>query len=170
MNWIYRGKCWKFGDNIHIDGEIMPLHFVRERETRAEILAQHVMEGLDPEFHIKVSPQDIIVAGKRFGAGNPHAQGFRGIQKLGLGIVAEWITRGAYRNCILTGIPVIPVCPNILAHVSTGDSLDVDFETGSIFNQTTSVRIQGEPVPRELLDIIAAGGSVKYIEKQLAAR
>ena len=67
MELIYRGKCWKFGDNLSVDHDLMPHEFSTTRETRLEILREHVMEHLDPEFHKQTSPGDIIVAGKRFG-------------------------------------------------------------------------------------------------------
>ncbi len=166
MNWIFKGTCWKFGHDLHIDGEIMPLHFVRVRENRPEVLAQHVMEGIDPEFPKKVKPGDIIVAGRRFAQGNPHAHGFRGIKALGLGIVTEWMPRGAYRNCVLTGVPAIPYCPDILDQVNQGDELEVNFETGLIGNHTTGQEIVGKPFPPFLLEIIAVGGSTRYLERQ----
>ena len=31
MNLIYRGRCWKFGDNVGIDGDMMPLEFAIKR-------------------------------------------------------------------------------------------------------------------------------------------
>lgn len=46
----FKGKVWKFGDCID-SGNI-----------------KGVMAGLDPEFHTKVQPGDIIVAGINFGS------------------------------------------------------------------------------------------------------
>ena len=88
MNWIYRGRCWKFGDNIGIDGDMMPLRFALERETDPMVLRDHLMSGIDPEFAKKVAPGDIVVGGRRFGQGNPHIQGFLGIRGHSLGLVA----------------------------------------------------------------------------------
>jgi 3-isopropylmalate/(R)-2-methylmalate dehydratase small subunit len=170
MNWTYKGTCWKFGHDLHIDGEIMPLRFVRERETRPEVLAQHVMEGIDPEFPKKVKPGDILVAGRRFAQGNPHAQGFRGIKALGLGLVTDWLPRGAYRNCVLAGVPAIPNCPSILDYVNQGDILEVNFETGLIRNLNTGKQVTGKPMPPFLLEMIAAGGSTLYLQQQLRAK
>ena len=69
MNWIYRGRCWKFGDNVGIDGDMMPLRFAIERETDPMVLRDHLMSGIDPEFAKKVAPGDIIVGGKAFRSG-----------------------------------------------------------------------------------------------------
>ena len=134
MEWIYRGRCWKFGENIGIDGDIMPFRFALIRETRPEILREHVMEGIDPEFPQKVSPGDIIVAGKRFAQGNPHIYGLIGIHSLGLGLVVESIPRGSYRNAINAGLPFLPSCPGVTQEVEQEDELEVDFHKGRFLN------------------------------------
>ena len=72
MNGVFHGKCWKFGDNVGIDGDMMPLEFAIKRETNPDVLRDFLMTGLDPEFPRKVRPGDIIVAGRRFAQGNPH--------------------------------------------------------------------------------------------------
>ncbi len=167
MSWVYRGRCHKFGHDLHIDDEIMPLRFVRERETRPEVLSQYVMHGIDPEFPKRVKPGDILVAGRRFAQGNPHAQGFRGMKALGLGLIAEWMPRGAYRNCVVAGLPAIPKCPGILDMVNDGDELEVNFETGLITNCTTGAKLKSEPMPSFLREIIAAGGSTSFLKKQI---
>ena len=90
MNWVYKGRCWKCGDNLGIDGDVMPLRIALERELDPAVLRPHLMAGVDPDFPSKISPRDIIVAGKRFGQGNPHIQGF-------LGIAARHVSRRASR-------------------------------------------------------------------------
>ena len=62
-----KGKAWKFGDNIDTD-VIIPARYLNTTDP-AE-LAKHCMEDADPEFSKKVSPGDIIVAGKNFGCGS----------------------------------------------------------------------------------------------------
>ena len=108
MNWIYHGRCWKFGDNVGIDGDMMPLRFAIERETDPMVLRDHLMSGIDPEFAKKVAPGDIIVGGKRFAQGNPHIQGFLGIRGHSLGLVAVSIPRGKLpqRNQCGIAVPV----------------------------------------------------------------
>jgi len=43
VNWIYRGTCWKFGDNLGIDGDVMPLRFALERELDPAVLPRFPM-------------------------------------------------------------------------------------------------------------------------------
>ena len=135
MNWVYKGKCWKFGDNLGIDGDVMPLRFALERELDPIILRDHLMAGIDPDFPQKVSPGDIIVAGKRFGQGNPHIQGFLGIVGHKLGLVVETIPRGSFRNAINAGLPFLSGCDSVSNDVETGDELEVNFKTGELSNK-----------------------------------
>ena len=158
MEWVYRGRCWIFGDNVGIDGDIMPLRFAMARETRPEILKNHVMEGLIPNFPELVAPGDIIVAGKRFAQGNPHIYGFIGIRALGLGVVAESIPRGSYRNVVNAGVAVLPFCPGVSGEADQGDLLEVDFLSGSFTNLTRGTQCHYAPLSPVLLKIVEAGG------------
>ena len=55
MKWVYRGRCWLFGDDLAIDGAIMPLRFALARETDPMVLREHLMSELDPgwEAHVR---------------------------------------------------------------------------------------------------------------------
>ena len=156
--WVFRGRCWKFGDGVAVDGDLMPLEFALTREIRPEVLKDHVMAGIDPEFPSKASPGDIIVAGKRFAQGNPHIQGLLGIAGLKLGLVVESIPRGSFRNAINAGVPVLPQCEGVTGEVDDGDDLEVDFESGLFRNLTRGRETRHEPLAAPLLRTIAAGG------------
>lgn len=169
MNWIYCGRCWKFGDNLGIDGDIMPLRFAMERETDPMVLRDHLMTAIDPEFPKKVAPGDIIVGGKRFGQGNPHIQGFLGIRGHNLGLVAESIPRGSFRNAINAGLPFLSGCAGVTGLCKTGDELQVDFRTGRFENITRGTHTQYAPLPQELLDIVAIGGWKEHFRRRLAS-
>jgi len=158
MDFTYRGRCWKFGDNIAVDGDMMPLEFALQRETRLEVLGPHLMGGLNPDFAKKAKPGDIIVAGKRFAQGNPHIQGLLGVAALKLGLVVESIPRGSFRNAINAGAPILPRCPGVTGMVETGDALEVDFATGRFRNLTRGTEAQFEPLDQSLLETIAIGG------------
>ena len=168
MNWIYRGRCWTFGDNIGIDGDMMPLEFALKRELDPAVLGPFLMSGIDPDFHKKVKPGDLIVAGKRFGQGNPHIQGFIGIRANGLGLVAESIPRGSFRNAVNAGVPFLSGCLDVTQSVETGDELEVDFEHGSFRNLTRDLRLNFQPLDLQLLDIIAIGGWRAHLERRVA--
>jgi 3-isopropylmalate/(R)-2-methylmalate dehydratase small subunit len=169
MNFTYRGRCWKFGNDIGVDGDLMPLEFAMQRETRVEVLTPHTMKGIDPTFAGKAQPGDIMVAGKRFAQGNPHIQGLLGIRGLKMGLVVESIPRGSLRNAVNAGVPILPACPEVTRHCETGDELEVDFATGRFANRTRGEALRFEPLDKALLEIIAIGGWRAALEKRIAA-
>jgi len=168
MNWVYRGRCWKFGDNIGIDGDMMPLEFALKRELDPKVLGPYLMSGIDPEFAGKVRPGDLIVAGKRFAQGNPHIQGFLGIRAHGLGLIAESIPRGSIRNAVNAGVPFLTNCAGVTEMVETGDDIESDFKSGLFVNHTTGLSREFPPLEAQLLDIIAIGGWRLHLERRVA--
>ncbi|WP_293962097.1 hypothetical protein [Sneathiella sp.] len=89
----------------------MSLKYVREQEYRPEILAQHIFEQIDAELASKIKSGDFIVAGRYFGFGNPHVQGFLGFKGAGVSVIAESILRGPLRTCINAGVPILSPVP-----------------------------------------------------------
>ena len=169
MNWLYRGRCWKFGDNVGVDGDMAPLELAISRETRLEVLKQVFMQGIDPDFPNKLAPGDIIVAGKRFAQGNPHIQGLLAAKAHGVGLVVESIPRGSFRNAVNAAVPILPKCPGVTQLAETGDELEVDFESGVFRNLTQSTEHHFAPLPVLLLDVIACGGYKASLKRRLAA-
>jgi 3-isopropylmalate/(R)-2-methylmalate dehydratase small subunit len=167
FSWIYEGGAWVFGDDIGVDGDLMPLKFALTRETDPEILRQHLFAGVDPEFPRKYRPGDIIVGGRRFAQGNPHIQGLLGLQGAGLALVAESIPNGSLRNCVNAGLPTLPACAGIRDQVQTGDRLRVDFSTGEVRNLSSGWSTTYEPLKQQLRDIIAIGGWREHFRRRL---
>lgn len=167
MSLVLSGRCWRFGDNLPIDGAIMPRRYASERIVDPIFLSQHIFEEIDPEIAKNVKAGDIIVAGKRFAHGNPHVQGFYGIKGAGLGLLVESLPRGAFRNAIHAGVPTLPSCPNITRYVNTGDELEVDFRSGLVKNITLDKEYYFDPLPDFLLEIVETGGSNQFLKKQL---
>lgn len=155
---VLRGHCWKVGHSLAIDGPVLPDRFVKVRETDPEILKRHLFEEVNQRFAQLVKPGDVVVTGKRFAHGNPHAYAFIGMKALGIGLVTESITWGSFRNAISMGVPVLPFCPGVTEHVSDGDDLEVDFGTGVVRNLTTMLECSFRPLPVPLLEIILIGG------------
>lgn len=69
---MIRGKVWKFPNDVNTD-YIIPGKYKFKTLDMKE-LAQHAMEGIDPEFAKKVENGDIIVAGKNFGMGSSRSR------------------------------------------------------------------------------------------------
>ena len=58
-------------------------------------------------------------------------------------------------------------CPEAAAKISSGDDIDVDFNTGVITNNTKGEKYQSEPLPEFLQNLIAQEGLVNYTKSKL---
>jgi 3-isopropylmalate/(R)-2-methylmalate dehydratase small subunit len=156
------GGCWKFGDNVNTD-EIVPARYLNM--TDAKELAEHCMEGLEPEFPRRARPGDIIVAGQNFGCGSSREHAPLAIKGLGIGcVVAESFARIFFRNAINMGLRIAE-CPEAAHEAETGDVLQVDFAIGRIINRTKGRDYAFPPFSPELQAIIDAGGLIPFAKQ-----
>jgi 3-isopropylmalate/(R)-2-methylmalate dehydratase small subunit len=158
------GKVWKFGDDVNTD-EIIPARYLNM--TDAKELSLHVMEDIDPDFVKKISPGDIIVAGKNFGCGSSREHAPLVIKTAGIAcVIADSFARIFYRNAINMGYPILE-CEEILK-ISEGDIIEVDLATSIITNLTKNEMYKSRPFPEFMNSIISAGGLMNYVMKKYA--
>lgn len=135
-------------------------------------LKQHALSGIDESFAEKATAgeYEIIVAGDQFGGGGKSIEHpIIAIRGAGVKVVlAESFARYFYRNAINNRLPVLEV-PDVLEHVSTGDELSVDLESGTVTNESTDETIQGERLPEKAMDILQSGGGIAYAKAQRLA-
>ena len=146
------GKALCYGDNVDTD-VIIPARYLNTSDPQA--LAAHCMEDIDPHFLSKVSPGDVIVAGRNFGCGSSREHAPLAIKTAGIScVVAKSFARIFYRNAINIGLPII-VCDGAFQE---GDVLSVDLGAGVLTNQTSGQSYPFPPFPPFLQKIIEAGG------------
>ena len=157
------GKVFKYGDNVDTD-VIIPARYLNDPDPAA--LASHCMEDIDIEFAKKVQPGDIIVADKNFGCGSSREHAPISIKACGVScVIAETFARIFYRNAINIGLPIIE-CPEASKGIEEGDEVEVDFDSGMIYNKTKGTQFQGQAFPEFMQNLIAKGGLVNYINEK----
>ena len=155
-----KGRVFKYGDNVDTD-VIIPARYLNSSDP-AE-LATHCMEDIDKEFVNKVNRGDIIVADKNFGCGSSREHAPIAIKAAGVScVIAETFARIFYRNAINIGLPIIE-CPEASRGIEDGDQVEVDFDSGVIYNRTRGTEFQGQAFPEFMQNIIQAGGLINYI-------
>ena len=83
-------------------------------------MAKYAMYGFDPDFHKKISPDDIIVAGRNFGGGSSREQAPVALKYAGISaVIAESFARIFYRNAFSIGLPAFEI-PEIKGKVRSG--------------------------------------------------
>lgn len=157
------GRVFKYGDNVDTD-VIIPARYLNSFD--AQELASHAMVDIDPDFAKKVQPGDMIVANKNFGCGSSREHAPIAIKAAGVScVIAETFARIFYRNSINIGLPIIE-CPEASRGIEQGDEVEVDFDSGIIYNRTKGTQFKGQAFPEFMQKIIKAEGLINYINQK----
>jgi 3-isopropylmalate/(R)-2-methylmalate dehydratase small subunit len=152
MKRIFSGKVWKFGDCID-SGNI-----------------KGVMAGIDPAFHLKVKPGDLIIAGINFGMGSSAEDAPRSLRDAGIAaVLAESISNIYLRTLINLGLPAIE-CRGISTLVEQGDEIEVDLESGSVRSFKNGASLAFPPFSDHAIAILEKGGLIPYLKVSLASQ
>jgi 3-isopropylmalate/(R)-2-methylmalate dehydratase small subunit len=155
-------RCWVYGDHVNTD-VIFPGKYTYTLKTPEAIAAQ-ALEDLDPTFAGNVQPGDVIVAGQNWGCGSSREQAVTALKYVGIDIIiAASFSRIYFRNCINQGVLPI-VCPGLNQLIRTGDTIEVERETGRI---SAAGQVFGiarlSPSVQAILD---AGGLVPMLQRR----
>jgi 3-isopropylmalate/(R)-2-methylmalate dehydratase small subunit len=153
-----RGRCHKFGHDLHMDTHVMPYKYIALHGFDSEALVPHLFEEVAPDFNRRVQPGDFIIAGRNFAFGKPHSQGLIAIAALKLRLLCESMPFATYRGAISRGIVCHRRCVGISDLVSDGDTVEMDFAAGEFLNVTTGARANFPAVDAQLLETMLLGG------------
>lgn len=159
------GKVFKYGNNVDTD-VIIPARYLNTSDSKE--LALHCMEDIDKDFIKNVNDGDIIVANNNFGCGSSREHAPIAIKASGIScVIASSFARIFYRNSINIGLPILE-CPGASEKIEAGNKLDIDFDTGIIFNITKNETYKAQPFPDFIKEIINAGGLLNSIKNKEA--
>jgi 3-isopropylmalate/(R)-2-methylmalate dehydratase small subunit len=162
-----KGKVYKFGDDINTD-EILPARYLNTSDPKE--LAKHAMEDADPDFVKKVKPGDFIIAGKNFGCGSSREHAPVALKAVGLAaVIAGSFARIFYRNAFNMGLTILEA-PMAAQEIADGQEIAVNFDTGEITNLTTGKKYSSHPIPPFMQELLADGGLMAHIKKDLEAK
>ena len=157
------GKVYKYGDNVDTD-VIIPARYLNAPDPSE--LAKHCMEDIDVDFAKNVNKGDIIVATKNFGCGSSREHAPISIKACGVScVIAETFARIFYRNAINIGLPIIE-CKEAAHGIDAGDEVEVDFDSGMIYNRTKGTEFKGQAFPAFMQNIINSEGLINYINNK----
>lgn len=161
-----QGKVWKFGDNVDTD-LIIPARYINVSDP--SVLAKTCFIDIMPEFVMKVSPGDIIVAGRNFGCGSSREHAPIAIKESGIAVViAESFARIFYRNAFNIGLPLLE--SEAAATLKAGERITVDLATGRIESLDSGKTFLARPIPDFMQRLIADGGLVQHTRKRTKLR
>jgi 3-isopropylmalate/(R)-2-methylmalate dehydratase small subunit len=153
-----------FGDDVNTD-LIIPGKYLELIDP--EEMAEHAMEGIDPDFPKKIQEGDIVVGGTNFGCGSSREHAPLALKYAGIGaVIAESFARIYYRNSINIGLPALE-CPGITEAVEEGDTVEVDVAGGTVKITRTGVELSFTPLPDFMVEVLNDGGLVPYLKKNM---
>jgi 3-isopropylmalate/(R)-2-methylmalate dehydratase small subunit len=161
---MLKGKVFKYGDDINTD-VLFPGKYTYTVSDPAE-MAQYALEDLDPTFRERVKEGDMIVAGRNFGCGSSREQAATCLKVSGISaVIAASFSRIYFRNAINNGILAI-TCPEAAEFIEDGAEVELNVEEGYI--QVGDKKINFPPIPASVSEILANGGLIAHLKKQLA--
>jgi 3-isopropylmalate dehydratase small subunit len=161
MKTNFKGRVWKFGDNLDTDIIIPAIYLA---STDPKVLGEHCMEPIAPTFYKDVRAGDIIVAGLNFGSGSSREHAPIAISALGIPLViAKSFARIFYRNAFNKGLALLEA--DLVDLVEQGEEIEVDLFSGIIKCKKAEVR--AKPIPPFMMELISEGGLIQYLKKKL---
>ncbi len=153
---------WIFGDDFDID-QIIGVANLKVQDVDA--LAALAMQRFDPDYRSAVRPGDVLVGGRNFGYGHPHAAAMRAMRHLGIkAVVAESFFSSYWIGEIGYGFLQI-VCPGITQAVERWDAVDIDFAVGVVRVVRTGQALPIQPYSDREVQILLAGGLKNLLAK-----
>lgn len=159
-----RHRVWKLGDDIDTDllapGAYMKLGI--------EGIAPHCLESVRPEFAAQVQAGDVVVAGANFGIGSSREQAVAALVHLGVRAVIAPSYSGLYfRNAFNLGLLLL-TCARA-GELVDGESVTLDLPALTV-TSAAGVVLPCEPIPRFLLDMVAAGGLLNQLRLRMQGK
>jgi 3-isopropylmalate/(R)-2-methylmalate dehydratase small subunit len=166
-------RVWRLPADVDTDA-LAPVVWTK---YSAEVIAQHCLETLRPQFALEVHAGDVIVAGPNFGIGSSREQAASVLVHLGLAAVIAPSFGGLFfRNAFNVGLLLL-TCRDAEA-LTDGDRVEFDARQGEVRclvdAQGRDLRGRGavldcEPIPAFLLDMVSAGGLLPQLKRRLQA-
>lgn len=165
-------RVWRLPANVDTDA-LAPTEWMK---YSAEVIAQHCLESLRPQFTLEARAGDVIVAGPNFGIGSTREQAAAALVHLGIAAVIAPSYGGLFfRNAFNVGLPLL-TCRDAEA-IDDGQRVEFDLQRAVV---RCVADAQGrelkpppllpcEPIPSFLLDMVRAGGLLPQLKRRLSA-
>jgi 3-isopropylmalate/(R)-2-methylmalate dehydratase small subunit len=164
-------RVWRLPADVDTDA-LAPVTWMK---YSAEVIAQHCLEALRPQFALEARVGDVIVAGPNFGIGSSREQAASALVHLGIAAVIAPSFGGLFfRNAFNVGLLLL-TCRDAEA-LNDGERVEFDACHGMVRCVVDAsgrdVRERGsvldcEPIPPFLLERVQAGGLWPQLKRRL---
>ena len=151
-------RVWKFGADVDTD-VLAPGIYMK---NGIEVIAQHCLEALRPDFAAAVRPGDVLVAGPNFGIGSSREQAAAALVHLGLrAVVAPSFSGLFFRNAFNLGLLLL-TCAEA-EQLQEGDAVSLVPEGVQRADGTV---LTCQPIPDFLMNMVHAGGLMNVLKQR----
>lgn len=156
-------RVWRVGADIDTDllapGATM--------KYGIEVIAQHCLELVRPEFAAQVRPGDVLAAGPNFGIGSSREQAASALVALGVAaVIAPSYSGLFFRNAFNVGLLLL-TCDQA-EQLADGEQVRIAHDPLAVVSAQR--RLACEPVPGFLFDMVRVGGLMPVLQARFAAR
>jgi 3-isopropylmalate/(R)-2-methylmalate dehydratase small subunit len=157
-------RVWRVGSDVDTDA-LAPGSWMQHG---VDVIAQHCLESLRPDFATGVQAGDVLVAGRNFGIGSSREQAAAALRHLGVAAVLAPSYSGLFfRNAFNLGLLLL-TCPGCDV-IHEGEKIAFDARSGVVTRQHGQV-LQAEPIPPFLLAMVEAGGLLPQLQERFQTR
>jgi 3-isopropylmalate/(R)-2-methylmalate dehydratase small subunit len=151
-------RVWKLGADVDTDA-LAPGAYMKHG---IDVIAQHCLEALRPDFAAAVRPGDVLVAGANFGIGSSREQAAGALVHLGVrAVIAPSFSGLFFRNAFNLGLLLL-TCPQAEL-LQEGDA--VTLVTAGVQRADGTV-LTCQPIPDFLMNMVQAGGLMNVLKQR----
>ena len=151
-------RVWKLGADVDTDA-LAPGGYMK---NGIDVIAQHCLEALRPDFATSVQPGDVLVAGHNFGIGSSREQAAGALVHLGVrAVIAPSFSGLFFRNAFNLGLLLL-TCPEA-EQLHEGDRVALVPAGVQRANDTV---LPCKPIPDFLMDMVHAGGLMNVLKQR----
>lgn len=151
-------RVWKLGADVDTDA-LAPGAYMK---NNIDVIAQHCLEALRPEFASAVKAGDVLVAGPNFGIGSSREQAAGALVQLGVrAVIAPSFSGLFFRNAFNLGLLLL-TCPDA-EQLQEGDLITL---TPAGVQRANGTVLTCHPIPDFLMDMVHAGGLMNVLKRR----
>lgn len=153
-----KSRVWKLGADVDTD-VLAPGTYMK---NGIEVIAQHCLEALRPDFAAAVQVGDVLVAGHNFGIGSSREQAAGALVHLGVrAVIAPSFSGLFFRNAFNLGLLLL-TCPEA-EHMNEGELIQL---VPRGVQRADNTLLPCQPIPDFLMDMVHAGGLMNVLKQR----
>lgn len=155
-------RVWRVGADIDTD-VLAPGAYMKHG---IEVIAQHCLQAVRPDFAAGVQAGDVIAAGANFGIGSSREQAAGALRHLGVAaVIAPSYSGLFFRNAFNLGLLLL-TCPQA-GELQEGEAVQLLLQPeGPQLLRANGQQLACAPIPGFLMDMVQAGGLLALLKQR----